>query len=179
MTFLTRSSHPPHLQQNQERMPLCRSPFLLPQLNGRRWKLRGRRQTGTAPGPDGLSNTELKKIPTSILAHIFNWMIYKTLPEDLKLSRTVFVPKEVEVKSLNDLRPITIASLLVCLFSKILLRRFSTGTAFHPFQNGFQNDCATSNNLLMLQGVMNHAKTNKNPLFCASLDLICQPQVLH
>lgn len=116
-------------------------------------------QSATTPGPDGLFVSELNQISISILAHIFNnWNIYKTFPEDLKLSRMVFVPKNSDVNSPDDLRQITRVSLFERLFSKLLFSQFSSATAFHPPQNGFKNNCATSNNLLILQGLMKHVK---------------------
>lgn len=129
-------------------------------------------QKGSSPGLDGVSVTELKKIPTPILAHIFNnWLVFKQIPEDLKLSKTVFIPKKENFQTPEDLRPITIAPIIVRLFSKILLARFTSCSSFHPFQNGFENDRGTSTNIILLQATMKHAKKNKHPIYCASLDL--------
>lgn len=67
-------------------------------------------QVGSSTGLDGVTAIEITKIPTPILAPIFNnWLLFKQMPEDLKLSKTVFIPEKANVETSEDLRPITIA----------------------------------------------------------------------
>ncbi|XP_064462061.1 uncharacterized protein LOC135372364 [Ornithodoros turicata] len=48
-----------------------------------------------APGPDGLTRTDLAKIPPKILTHILNnFLAFQDIPEEMKASRTVFIPKK-------------------------------------------------------------------------------------
>lgn len=129
-------------------------------------------QKSSAPGPDGLSVPELKKILAEILAHIFNnWLAFGHLPGELRASRTVFIPKSPDASTAGELRPITISSLLVRTFSWLLLMRLQEDHSFHPLQSGFSNDRAAQSNLLILQGLMKDAKKNHRPFFAASLDL--------
>lgn len=129
-------------------------------------------QKNSSPGLDGLTVPELRKIPSSILAHLYNnWLIFKHIPEEMKISKTVFIPKKDDAEKPGDLRPITIAPLLIRMFSKIISNRFTQSNSFHPFQNGFETDRSTSTNILILQSIMKHAKKNKRHLYCASLDL--------
>lgn len=51
-----------------------------------------------------------------------------------------------------EVRPITISSLLVRVFSRLLLARFSKEIFFRPFPNSFQADCATPANIIILNG---------------------------
>lgn len=91
--------------------------------------------------------------------------------DEMKMSKTVFIPKKDDAKRPEDLRPITIAPFLIRMFSKIISTRFSQSNNFHPFQNRFETDRSTSTNILLLQSIMKHAKKNKRHVYCASLDL--------
>ncbi|KAH7935748.1 hypothetical protein HPB52_013041 [Rhipicephalus sanguineus] len=64
----------------------------------------------SAPGPDGLTIKELRRVPPDMLALIMNnFLTHHHLPEDLRESRTVFLPKCPDAAA-TDLRPITISS---------------------------------------------------------------------
>ncbi|XP_064462019.1 uncharacterized protein LOC135372304 [Ornithodoros turicata] len=127
---------------------------------------------GVARGLDGITGPELKKIPARILTHVLNnFMKFQDIPEDLKMSKTVFIPKAATPRSASDLRPITMSSVLCGVFSKILLSRLSQENTFHPLQGGFHDDRSTSTNLLLLQGLVKYSKKNKKSLYAASLDV--------
>lgn len=127
--------------------------------------------TKSAAGPDGLVSEELKKVPPAVLLHIVNnWWHFKCLPPQLKVSRTVFVPKVVSPTTAGELRPISIGSILYRLFMRMMLWRFRF-MRFHTFQSGFSNDKSTSTNLLLLQGLMKLAKNERRNFFAASLDI--------
>lgn len=127
---------------------------------------------GSAPGPDGLTVPELSKVPPGILALIYNnWLSHGYLPNELRASRTVFIPKKPDATSASELCPITLSSLLVRLYSRLLLIRLQQSYSFHPLQGGFSPDRAAHLNLLLLQGLMGHAKRHKRPFYAAALDL--------
>ncbi|KAL1476953.1 hypothetical protein MTO96_036115 [Rhipicephalus appendiculatus] len=128
---------------------------------------------GSAPGSDGLTVRDPRKIPPDVLALITNnWLTHHHFPDDLRISRTVFIPKCSNASSPSELRPITISSVLVRLFSRLLLARLQSHYFFHPLQSGFSADRAAQSNLLLLQGLMKHAKRhNRCNFFAASLDL--------
>ena len=51
-------------------------------------------ECNTAPSPDGLSARILRKMPTEILARIYNLLLWcRRLPVHLRLARTVLIPK--------------------------------------------------------------------------------------
>lgn len=126
---------------------------------------------GSATGPDGLTASELGKVTPGILALIYNnWLSHACLPDELRASRTVFIPKEPDAASASELRPITISSLLVCLYSRVLLIRLQESYSFHPLQGGFSPDRAAHSNLL-LHGLMGHTKKHRRLFYAAALDL--------
>ena len=80
----------------------------------------------TAPGPDGLSARILRKMPTEILARIYNLLLWcRRLPVHLRSARKVLIPKIKESSSPAEYRPITVASTLVRGFHKVLARRMN------------------------------------------------------
>ncbi|KAH9364377.1 hypothetical protein HPB48_000330 [Haemaphysalis longicornis] len=79
-----------------------------------------------APGPDGVTVKELKKISLQALTLIMNnWWSYAVIPLELKQSNTVFIPKCPKPDGPGDFRPLTISPVIVRLFSKLILRRLS------------------------------------------------------
>ncbi|KAM7301717.1 hypothetical protein ISCGN_017234 [Ixodes scapularis] len=75
--------------------------------------------TRTAPGPDGLNLKEIRKVPAAVLDHLFtNWLSFSSVPVELKVARTVFIPKFRKATVAGDFRPITISSLLLRLYTK-------------------------------------------------------------
>lgn len=127
---------------------------------------------GSSPGPDGVRVRELKRVPTEILMHIINnFLTFQHIPDQLKISRSVFIPKKGSPECAEDYRPITISSVLVRLFSRLVLSRLSLGHSFHDLQGGFEGDRAAASNLLLLQGAMRLAKSEKRSFIAASIDL--------
>lgn len=128
--------------------------------------------TKTAPGPDGLTLKEVSKIPPSILAIIFtNWLAFATLPDELKVAKTVFIPKSRSATTGGDFRPITISSIILRLYTRALLRRFSQDHVFHELQGGFGDDRSASSNIIILQALMKARKQARQSFYSLSLDV--------
>ncbi|XP_064462034.1 uncharacterized protein LOC135372324 [Ornithodoros turicata] len=124
-----------------------------------------------AAGTDRVSVNDLMAVDSRILLHIMNnFFVYRAIPEDLKSSKTVFIPKKTAPKSASDVRPIPMSSMLCRLYSRLLLRRLSAENSFHPLQGGFQDDRGTRTNLLTLQAIMKILKKKKS-LYAVSLDV--------
>lgn len=129
-------------------------------------------QTQTALGPDGLTVRELRKVPADVLVHVFNnWLSFASLPDELRSSRKVFIPKHAEAASASELQPITISSILIRTYSRLLLGRLQEEHSFHELQGGFSLDRAATSNLFLLQGLMRDAKRHNRPYCATSLDL--------
>lgn len=128
-------------------------------------------QAKSAVGRDGVSVPELRKVPVPVLTLIFNnWFAYCTVPRELQLARTAFIPKKAKPEGPSDYRPITVSPVLYRLFAQLLLARLSRRNHFHKYQAGFSEGNSTSTNLLLLQALMRAMKMKRRPLFAASLD---------
>ena len=78
---------PPELQQEPKISALW-APIMLPEVR------EALPQCNTAPGPNGLSARILWKMPTEILARIYNLLMWcLRLPVHLRSARTVLLPK--------------------------------------------------------------------------------------
>ena len=78
----------------------------------------------TAKGPDGLTTRQVKCVPLKLLARIFSLIMWtEAAPEHLLRSRTVLIPKKKEASEPGEFRPITVSSVLLRTFHKILANR--------------------------------------------------------
>ena len=110
---------PPEPQQ-EPKISGLRDPVMLPEVR------EALPECNTAPGPDGLSARILRKMPTEILARIYNLLLWcRRLPVHLRLARTVLIPKIKDPSSSAEYRPITVSSTLVRGFHKVLERRMN------------------------------------------------------
>ena len=88
----------------------------------------------TGCGPDGLTTKEANMISIRQKAKLFSiWLRLKWIPDFIITSKTIFIPKEDDVKLPSKLRPITIANVLIRHFHKILAARLSNSIKFHKF----------------------------------------------
>ena len=63
------------------------------------WKYLITRTDYTAPGPDGLTVRKLNKIPVRQRCKLYSfWLLSKWVPEVVLISRTIFIPKEADVR---------------------------------------------------------------------------------
>lgn len=166
--FTIAAPHPGEIKGNGQKITADPSPFEYDEVE---MALRSLNQA-SSPGPDGVNARELRKIPTEIITHILNnFLAFKQVPDELRISRTVFIPKNDSPSGAEELRPITISPILLRLLSRLILTRFSGGHRFHDLQGGFECDRAATSNLLLLQGAMRLAKREKRSFMAASIDL--------
>lgn len=96
----------------------------------------------SAPGPDGITLGHLIKTDPkfSQLTEIFNlWLVTRTIPDALWDCQTVLIPKssnEARLGDINNWRPITIASVVFRLFSRIATARLVRACPIKPRQQG-------------------------------------------
>lgn len=70
-------------------------------------------QTKLAVGPDGVSVPELRKVHAAILTLILNnWIGFSTIPLEMRVARTVFIPKRENLTGPGDYCPVTISPIL-------------------------------------------------------------------
>ncbi|CAF4532711.1 unnamed protein product, partial [Didymodactylos carnosus] len=106
----------------------------------------------TAKGPDQLPLWKLKKIKTHELWAAMNvWLGSRRVPASLKLNRTKLLPKgTAQLDNIKNWRPITIASVLIRLFNKILAKRMSKVFQTDARQRGFKPLNGAGQNIAML-----------------------------
>lgn len=126
----------------------------------------------TAAGLDGIGLADLHKIPTHRLVLLFNVMLlFGITPSPLKRHRTTLIPKgNVEDSSLNNYRPITVASLLIRLFHKILASRLLQ-VPISAKQRGFMRVDGTANNIITLESVIKTRRKMIKPYHLVFLDI--------
>ncbi|XP_037313312.2 uncharacterized protein LOC119205528 [Pungitius pungitius] len=130
----------------------------------------------SSPGPDGISKAMLSEWdPEGIkLAHMYStWLVTAGIPKVFKKCRTTLIPKTGDVSLHGDVgqwRPITIASLVLRLYSRILTERMPVACPSHPRQRGFISSPGCSENLMLLNGCMNLSKQGKCSLAVVFID---------
>lgn len=128
--------------------------------------------SATAPGPDGLKVKDLKKIPMEVLARIYNiFMWLGRLPEDLYLSRTVLIPKKKGAVDPGDFRPITVSSVLVRTFHKILANRLKVSVPLDDRQRAFRETDGCSDNVMLLDMTLKYHQKKHRSVYVAILDM--------
>ena len=109
------------------------------------------------------------------LALLFNsWFTAGLIPECVKEGRTVLLPKSSDPLSLDDpanWRPITIGSMLLRPFSKVLHERWSAACTINKRQRGFIRAPGCSENLHILQSVVDACWMEKRPLAVVLIDV--------
>ncbi|KAK9747498.1 Reverse transcriptase (RNA-dependent DNA polymerase) [Popillia japonica] len=96
---------------------------------------------GPAPctaGPDHLKLHHLRRMPVRCLVLMFNIMtVFGVVPRVLKANRTVLLHKCGDPHLVDSFRPITISSIVLRLFNRLLAQRLSR-LPLHPHQRGFR-----------------------------------------
>ena len=121
----------------------------------------------TAVGRDGLTVKQLKSIPRELLARVFSLFMWcGRLPEHLYFSRTVLIPKKKGAATPGDFRPITISSVLIRTYHKILANRLKASIQLDPRQRGFINAEGCSENVMLLDMALNHTIKDTGKCLC-------------
>ncbi|XP_051494136.1 mitochondrial enolase superfamily member 1, partial [Apus apus] len=130
-----------------------------------------------APGPDKITLRELTKIDPHCnhLRELFNlWLLTGMIPDSVKNCRTVLIAKSAIPERLGDInnwRPITIGSIILRLFSRIITSRLAKACPINPRQRGFIRSAGCSENLKLLQLIIRHAKSQHQSLGVVFVDL--------
>ncbi|KRY15669.1 Retrovirus-related Pol polyprotein from type-1 retrotransposable element, partial [Trichinella patagoniensis] len=116
----------------------------------------------TAVGPDGIKIEDIRKLNAHDLASLFNiWLKSVDLPNSVKASRTIFLPKTDGTIDISKCRPITIASTMYRLLSKVITRRLKRWN----LKNGIFENTST------LYALLKDAKARSSEICLAMLDL--------
>ncbi|GCC16572.1 hypothetical protein chiPu_0022439 [Chiloscyllium punctatum] len=133
----------------------------------------------TAAGPDRMTLKEITKLfnkNNGILPKIYSiWIRSGKIPLNMKLSRTVLIPKvnnEDELKEINNWRPITIGPIMLRLFTKIIAGRLNKVVNLNKRQKGFMSGVAgCEENIKILENIIKGSKKNKKNLAVVFVDL--------
>ena len=127
---------------------------------------------GSAAGPDGISVKEWQSVPAAIRRLLYNVILLQgELESKLSMARTVFLPKGQGDLNPGQFRPLSITSVVVRQFHKILGGRFQKLHKFDERQRAFINCDGTIENLSILTTVIADAKTSKREVHIATLDI--------
>ncbi|KRZ81987.1 Retrovirus-related Pol polyprotein from type-1 retrotransposable element [Trichinella sp. T8] len=95
----------------------------------------------TSAGLDGVQVLHIRKCDPVCLAKAFNcFLLARYIPPQLKDCRTTLIPKTSNPRpDAEDYRPITIASCIYRIFSKIVTRQLENCISLHPCQKAFRS----------------------------------------
>lgn len=98
-------------------------------------------------------------------------LLEKRLPASLRTARTIFVPKIANAMAPSDFRPITITSVILRVFHRILARRIISHLNFNSRQRAFLPMDGCAENITILQSALHEARHHLRPMYLASIDL--------
>lgn len=132
--------------------------------------LHGRRDT--APGPDGLLLSDIKKVPIQHLCVLFNAVLYYgDVPASFKVSRTVLIPKKGDTALATNWRPITVSSVLQRALHLVLSSRLIRSLSLNLTQQAFLPVDGLQVNTALLDHLISDAKKKIKALCITSLDI--------
>lgn len=126
----------------------------------------------SAAGPDGVSPCLFRAVHPSVVTRLYNLLMRcGRLPENLLMSRTVFLPKKADAKNPGDFRPITIPSVIVRGLHKILTKRIKKLLDIDVRQRAFRNMDGCADNTFLLDTFLRYHRKRFRSLYVASLDV--------
>ena len=126
----------------------------------------------SAPGPDGIKLSDVKKVPRQeLISHFNTWLFAGYQPSCLMLGRTVLPPKVKGTRDPAQHRPITIVSIIGRLLHKILAARLEQLLPVSVRQKGFRQWDGIGENVWMMRALLKRHRVNKKGLCLAFLDV--------
>ncbi|KAL1116353.1 hypothetical protein AAG570_004828 [Ranatra chinensis] len=130
-----------------------------------------RLKSNTAAGPDGISPRQWNAIPVILKSLFLNLlMLIGRAPPALTATRTVFIFKGGDPLPKNY-RPISVASVALRHFHKILAARLSSLEVVGESQRAFKPADGVGQCLYALQTLIWNARSSLRPLFLAKMDV--------
>lgn len=125
-----------------------------------------------AAGPDGIKAKEWTRVALRLRTLFFNVLLLaEHVPQGLRMSRTVFLAKKKGGSvDPSDFRPISITSIVLRHFHKILARRFTTHFGFDIRNSAYQHFDGVGKSVALLRSVLDTAWTQRKELHIACLD---------
>ena len=125
----------------------------------------------SAPGLDGIKCRQIKSGRLDLVLLVLNVLLRtSTIPDWMADGRVTLIPKVPNPQSPKDYRPITVTSMLLRLFHKILARRFE-GLYIGSEQVAYQRTDGIAKNVFLLDSVIRDAHRLNKPLFVCFVDV--------
>lgn len=131
-------------------------------------------RTGSAPGLDGITPRAWNAVPAVLRALLFNLLLLaREVPESISLSKTVFLEKGgmPESPSPADYRPLSIGSVVLRQFHKILGQRLAALDVVDQRQRGFRKADGVAENTTILSAVLDDSRRRCRSLHMACVDM--------
>lgn len=126
----------------------------------------------SAAGPDGISVKNWRKVHTIGRALFYNLLMFTgSLPKMLARARTVLIPKKNGDLSPEEVRPLSITSVVVRQIHRIFATRFRSLHNFDGRQKAFIDCDGTMENLTIVSAILADAKMERKAVHMATLDL--------
>ena len=175
VTAEANSDHEKQSGQNRQSEP-CRDRILEAVSASEEKKAVRAMRTGSAAGPDRITVAQLKRKTEEnpgFLAGVYTlWLRSGKVPEKLKASRSLLLPKgTTDMQNIGNWRPLSISSVLLRLYTKILAKRLTNAVSLHHSQRGFIPAPGVEQNSVLLEHLIRKQKKEKGTLAVAFLDL--------
>ena len=129
----------------------------------------------TATGPE---NIAVKKIRKNRDANIETLMIFFNsclsggiFAEKLMQNRSILLPKSGNLQEIGNWRPLTISSVVLRFYTKVMAARMLAAVPLNPQQRGFIKAAGCAKNVTLLAEILHDARENKQEVVVAFLDL--------
>ena len=133
-----------------------------------------KKSRNSAPGTDGVT---VRKVKANLTSEFLSWLFSLILwsgqsPSCFGQGRTVLIPKKDRPTGPGDYRPITILSVLIRTFHKILADRLGRLLPYDKAQKAFTNNVdGCLENIVLLQETLKISRTKAGNLCMASIDI--------
>ena len=136
-------------------------------------------KSGKAEGIDGITNEMIQNtgpLARKMILEMFNnVMTGAQIPSDWKIGDIVLILKKPPRTDINNYRPITLISCVSKLLTKILAKRVSTAVGkediIGPEQSGFRPHRSCSDNIFILNSILEFNKSKKLLSYLLFIDL--------
>ncbi|CAB0043332.1 unnamed protein product [Trichogramma brassicae] len=126
----------------------------------------------TAAGPDGVGPGDWGRIPDVVKALLFNCIqCIGRCPDAILDSRTILIPKTDGAMDPALFRPLSIPSVILRHYHRVLANRVAVGVKMDRRQRAFMATDGIAQNTSLLAAVLHDAKRRLKPLHMAVLDV--------
>jgi len=127
----------------------------------------------SAPGLDGMTVRRwFSEVPAILKATLFNiFMAAGRIPARFRHSRTVLIPKSLELMDPSSYRPISVSSVVLRHFHKILARRLADSSLLDMRQRAFIAADGCAENVAILSALLFDARTSRRQIHVLTLDV--------